>query len=209
MDQDRSGDEPCFAHKLIAGQPVDPDTARDVARFRKAKRAEMYAARKALRSDDRARLTAAIESQLDRAVPDPAGLCIGVYWPIRGEPDLRGWMGRAHHKGAKVCLPVVVGRDQPLEFRPWHPGCPMTRGDWNIPVPAEGAAVRPDLVVSPLVGVDDANFRLGNGGGYYDRTLAAMIPKPRMIGIGFPACRIKTIHPMPWDIPMDEVILGV
>lgn len=209
MDEDTPGDEPCFAHRLVAGRPVDPETARDVARFRKARRAEFYEARKQLRSDERARLTETIAAALDRAVGDPAGQRIAVYWPIRGEPDLRGWMAHAHEKGAEICLPVVIHTNEPLEFRPWHPGCRMERGAWNIPVPAEGPPVRPDLVISPLVGIDDAGFRLGNGGGYYDRTLAALNPRPRVIGVGFPGCRLTTIYPMPWDIPMDEVILGI
>jgi 5,10-methenyltetrahydrofolate synthetase len=133
---------------------------------------------------------------------------IAVYWPIRGEPDLRGWMERAHAAGATALLPVVVKKSAPLIFRNWSPGCAMDRGAWNIPVPAEGRTITPDVVVSPLLGVDDACFRLGNGGGYYDRTLAEMDPLPRVIGVGFPDCRIPTIFPMPWDIPMQVVVLA-
>lgn len=84
----------------------------------------------------------------------------------------------------------------------------MERGIWNIPVPASGRRAHPDIVVSPLLGVDKACFRLGNGGGYYDRTLAALDPQPQVIGVGFPDCRMPTIFPMPWDIAMDVVVLA-
>lgn len=84
----------------------------------------------------------------------------------------------------------------------------MTRGVWNIPVPADRAEDRPDIVISPLLGVDRDLYRLGNGGGYYDRTLAALDPRPRIIGVGLAGCILPTIYPMPWDIPMDEIILS-
>ena len=84
----------------------------------------------------------------------------------------------------------------------------MQRGVWNIPVPAEGAEMLPDVVVAPLVGVDRDGYRLGNGGGYYDRTLARLDPLPRVIGVGFPDCRVLTIYPMPWDIPMHSIVLA-
>ena len=68
--------------------------------------------------------------------------------------------------------------------------------------------MRPDIVVAPLVGVDKALYRLGNGGGYYDRTLAALDPRPRVVGVGFAGCLMPTIFPMSWDVPMDTVLLS-
>ena len=208
MDEDAGGAPVCLAHLLVAGTPVDPGTARDVARFRKAERARLMEARRRIPAADRAALTAALEEALAGVVTPRPGLRIAAYWPIRGEPDLRGWMGRAHAAGATVLLPVVVARDAPLVFRAWHPGCAMERGIWNIPVPAAGAEAVPEVVISPLVGVDDGCFRLGNGGGYYDRTLARLDPPARAIGTGFADCRMPTIFPMPWDIPMDSVVLA-
>lgn len=84
----------------------------------------------------------------------------------------------------------------------------MIRGFWNILVPADSETARPDTVIVPLVGVDQDYYLLGKGGGYYDRTLAHMHPRPRLVGVGFSNCRMKTIFPMPWDIPMDTVILS-
>lgn len=82
----------------------------------------------------------------------------------------------------------------------------MARGFWNIPVPANGIAVLPDIVVSPVVGFDPACYRLGYGGGFYDRTLATMAPKRLVIGVGFAMSSVATIHPLPHDIPMDLIV---
>ncbi|EAQ04123.1 hypothetical protein OB2597_08274 [Pseudooceanicola batsensis HTCC2597] len=198
---------PCFAHLLVDGQPVDAETARDVSRFRRAERARLVAAR-ALSSEERDRATAALIEGLDRIVTLEAGMNVAAYWPIRGEPDLRPWMERADAAGARVLLPVVVEENEPLEFHTWRPGCRMTRGFWNILVPADGERHAPDLVIAPLVGVDDELYRLGNGGGYYDRTLAQLAPRPRVIGVGFSGCHLPSIYPMPWDVPMSELLLS-
>ena len=205
-DADAVGSPPCLAPLLVGGHPVDPGTARDVARFRRAERARLFAARRGIASGERPRMTARLAERLDTLLSPGPGLRIAVYWPIRGEPDLREWMARAHRAGAEVLLPVVE-RDAPLAFRAWSPGCRMERGVWNIPVPAEGADRVPDTILAPLVGVDDEGYRLGNGGGYYDRTLAQFAPLPRLVGVGFGVCRMPTIHPMPWDIPMQDVVL--
>ena len=65
-----------------------------------------------------------------------------------------------------------------------------------------------NIVIAPLVGVDEGLYRLGNGAGYYDRTLALLDPQPRIVGVGLSACRLPTIYPMPWDVPMSEVLLS-
>ncbi len=208
MDDDTTGGAPaCFAHLLVDGHLVDPETARDVARFRRAERARLVAAR-ALSAEDRERATDRLIDGLDRIVPLDARLTVAIYWPIRGEPDLRGWMGKAHEAGAEILLPVAIERDAPLEFHTWSPACRMVRGAWNIPVPAAGELRTPDLVIVPLVGVDTTLHRLGNGGGYYDRTLARFEKKPRIVGVGFSGCVLSTIYPMPWDVPMDEILLS-
>jgi 5,10-methenyltetrahydrofolate synthetase len=110
-------------------------------------------------------------------------------------------MEEAHTSGATVLLPVVVAKSAPLIFRVWNPGCAMERDIWNIPFPADGAEMTPEAVISPLLGVDKGCFRLGNGGGYYDRALARLDPPARAIGVGFPRCQMPTIFPMPWEIP--------
>lgn len=181
--------------------------ARDVARFRRCARARLTAER-ALSVEARAEATATHIDRLGRSIALSSGMTVAGYWPIRGEPDLRPRMETAHAEGASVLLPLVIDEESPLEFHTWSPDCRMTRGFWNILVPADGEPARPDIVIVPLVGVDANLYRLGNGGGYYDRTLAYLVPRPRVIGVGFAGCLLPTIHPMPWDVPMDEVLLS-
>ncbi|UWR39482.1 5-formyltetrahydrofolate cyclo-ligase [Sulfitobacter sp. W074] len=207
-DGDAGGSAPCMAHLLIDGTPVDPIRMRDVARFRAVERARLLEARRHLSVQQRSEETRSLAAKLETLVAPQKGMRIAVYWPIRGEPDLRDWMAKTHAAGATILLPVVAEKNAPLSFRAWQPGCAMARGVWNIPVPACGAEAVPDIVISPLLGVDDACFRLGNGGGYYDRTLAQFDPLPKVIGVGFSNCLIPTIFPMPWDIPMDRVVLS-
>ncbi|WP_417708183.1 5-formyltetrahydrofolate cyclo-ligase [Roseibium aggregatum] len=206
-DVDLPGDPVCFADKLVAGFVVDQQTFRDVSRFRTSERTRLYEKRKGLNSAERAEKTTALIDQL-RPVLEAANFqTISFYWPIRGEPDLRPLMAALSKAGKTVLLPVVPEKQTPLIFRAWQPGCAMTRGLWNIPVPEEGAAQIPEVVIAPLVGVDSHFYRLGNGGGYYDRTLASLPAKPLTIGVGFAFCRIPSIFPMPWDVPMDKVVL--
>lgn len=186
----------------------DSETRRDVMRWRKAERARLIALRQSMPVADRAGAEAAIIQGLNQ---EP-GTIIGIYWPFKGEPDLRNWAELRRSTGARVALPVVVEKAAPLIFREWLPGATLSRGVWNIPIPDDSApVVTPDLIISPVVGVDPARYRLGYGGGFYDRTLAAIRAAghaPRVIGIGFAAQAIPTIFPLPHDIAMDRIILG-
>lgn len=103
-------------------------------------------------------------------------------------------------------MPVVVARNAPVEFWQWTHGAAMQRGFWNIPVPAERRVVAPEVLLIPLIGYDAAGYRLGYGGGYYDRTLAATAPRPLCVGIGFDDTELATIHPQPHDVPMDVIV---
>ncbi|WP_353063448.1 5-formyltetrahydrofolate cyclo-ligase [Tunturiibacter psychrotolerans] len=130
----------------------------------------------------------------------------GFYWPFRGEIEVFPLIHRFLAEGGTAALPMVVGRSQPLTFRLWTPGCRMVAGVFGIPYPAESRVLVPDTLVVPLVGYDDCCYRLGYGGGYYDRTLAAAEPKPLSIGVGFAALRLETIWPQQYDVPMDYVV---
>jgi len=201
---------PCFAHELTPEAPaiVDPATARDVKGWRRAERERLIAGRLATPAADRAEAARRIAATLDRMVRPEPGIAIALYWPFRGEPDLRRWMRAAVEAGARLALPVVVAKARPLVFREWVPGCRMARGVWNIPTPAEGAEIAPDVVIAPLVGFDPGCYRLGYGGGFYDRTLAAMPVRPMVIGVGFETAALPTIHPQPHDVPMDAIVTG-
>lgn len=183
-----------------------PTTWPDIARWRKAERERLIAARLAIPADDRAAMSARIAEELDAIVGDVAGRVVSLYWPFRGEPDLRPWMASLVARGALPALPVVVEKAHPLVFRAYRPGDPLEKGVWNIPVPAEGRPVTPDVTIAPLVGVDPRNYRLGYGGGFFDRTIASLPNRPLVIGVGYAMQRIPTIHPQPHDIPMDRVV---
>jgi 5,10-methenyltetrahydrofolate synthetase len=186
----------------------DPQQATEVARWRKAERMRLIAERIAVDADTRSALAAKIARDLDGIVDRGPGTVVSLYWPFRGEPDLRGWMRSAHDSGRRVALPVVTEKGRPLTFRLWEPGAPMERGIWNIPVPAKGGEVIPTVTIAPLVGFDAACFRLGYGGGYFDRTLASLESRPTVIGVGYAFAAIATIRPQPHDIPMDWIVTG-
>ena len=201
---------PCLLHELDqAGTPrIDPEQVRDVARWRTVERERLIAARLARPEEERNAIALAIARDLDALVTVGAGAIVSVYWPIRGEPDLRPWMLRLHERGGQVALPVTVAFGQPLIFRAWHPGSRLERGAWKIPFPADGAPVTPTVAIAPLVGFDPYCFRLGYGAGFFDRTLAALVPRPRVIGVGYDAAELATIFPQPHDVPMDWIVTG-
>jgi 5,10-methenyltetrahydrofolate synthetase len=205
---------PCFLHELDPAYCgiADAGTEVDVARWRKAERARLIAARQAIPVSARASAAVWIGEALDAHLGDLSGQRVGLYWPFKGEPDLRGWAERQRAYDAQFCLPVVVRKFAPLVFRDWSGQAPLERGVWNIPIPpASEPEVIPDVVIAPVVGFDAAGFRLGYGGGYYDRTLAALHQlghAPRVIGVGFEIQRIPTIYPQPYDIALDGAVLA-
>jgi 5-formyltetrahydrofolate cyclo-ligase len=201
---------PCVLHELGPdGTPrVDPVQARDVARWRKAERERLLAERNAFTVEYRTQQALAILQALDRILAAVPGTTISVYWPIRAEPDLRPWMHALSQAGMRVALPVALAVGQPLVFREWHPHARLARGLWKIPYPADGAEVIPDMVVAPLVGFDGGCYRLGYGGGFFDRTLVTLNPKALAIGVGYPSASLRTIFPQPYDVPMDWIVTG-
>lgn len=176
----------------------------EIRNWRKAERARLIAERMALRGELRARHNAAITNALETLLTPQ--MVIGFYWPIRGEYDARKLIAAFLDQGARAAMPVVVQKGAPLVFRPWHPGARMENGFWDIPVPAEGDPVIPTTLLVPLVGFDEMGYRLGYGGGYYDRTLASLPTKPLAIGVGYEFARLETIHPQPHDIPMSVIV---
>jgi len=201
---------PCLAGELDASGHVRVDAAqaREVARWRKAERERLITRRMALPMAERVAAAASIGEQVEALLGELAAPVVSVYWPIRAEPDLRPWMARLHAQGVAVALPVVVAPGTALEFRRWTPGCRMEPGVWRIPQPADRVLVTPSVTLAPLVGFDRAAYRLGYGGGYFDRTLAALTPQPIAIGVGYQALALETIFPQPFDIPMDWILTG-
>lgn len=178
----------------------------EVRTWRRATRQRLLAARMAMPAARRRVLRDEIAELTGSHVRCLLGGRIGFYWPIQGEVDLRALVGGYIGRGSRAALPVVVARRQPLEFWAWWPRMPMRPGLWEIPEPELQRPVRPTVLLVPLLGFDEAGYRLGYGGGYYDRTLATMPCRPLLVGVGHELGRLPSIAPQPHDIPMDLIV---
>jgi 5-formyltetrahydrofolate cyclo-ligase len=178
----------------------------EIRSWRKRMRDDLLQRRTALAADTRRALGERACTQLLQAVDLKAYNVLGFCWPIRGEFDLRGIAKQHLASGGQLALPVVVEKSAPLEFWSWHPGMPMQTGIWNIPIPKARVVLIPNVVIAPLVGFDESGFRLGYGGGYFDRTLAAAYPRPYAVGLGYEDSALRTIYPQSHDIPMDLIV---
>lgn len=216
-ERDRTGrfaSPPCMAGEVAPDYfdplGVDPEQARDVARWRRAERIRLAGLREGLGQNGRAQISAQISRNLENLLAERGvgqGTVVSGYWPIKGEPDLRPLLSQLHRAGIIIALPVVETRAAPLIFRLWTPETRMVRGDWNIPVPPpEARVLTPDVTLAPCLGWDGGCYRLGWGGGYFDRTLAALTRRPTGIGIALAAARLPTIYPQPHDIPLDMIV---
>ncbi|MEN7526565.1 5-formyltetrahydrofolate cyclo-ligase [Cupriavidus sp. DL-D2] len=161
------------------------------------------------RTEADARIEAALGTLLERLGVRK----VGFYWPIQQEFDARGaiahWL--AAMPGRTAALPVVSRPGAPLDFHLWTPDTTMRAGHYGIPVPDGTEAVTPDALLIPCVGFSADKFRLGYGGGFYDRTLAAMAgagATPVAIGIGYEACRVA-LAAEPHDLPMEWMVTEV
>ncbi len=130
---------------------------------------------------------------------------VGLYWPLKNEPDVRpvfaDWPQRA--------LPAAVAAHAPLEFRVWRKKAPMTVDIYGIPTPETNETVRPEVVIVPLVAFDRRGYRIGYGGGFYDRTLAAWRRQGwngLAVGVGFDRAEVADVRPQSHDVPMDVVV---
>jgi len=132
---------------------------------------------------------------------------LAICWPVRNEYDARPLASRLRETGTRIALPVVVKSGQPLLFREWDgQEDKLARDNFGTSHPVSGPAVTPTAMLLPMVGFDRHGYRLGYGGGYFDRTLAAMPKRPLVIGIAHELARMDTLYPQPHDIPMDYVV---
>ncbi|MCX7960928.1 MAG: 5-formyltetrahydrofolate cyclo-ligase [Burkholderiales bacterium] len=179
---------------------------RELFDWRRSERARLVALREALDPATRAAFRRRIDATLERAFPALARGVVAICWPMRGEYDARHLARRLRARGATIALPVVVAPRAPLEFRAWWPGAPIAPGPLGIAQPCGTPRVLPEAVLLPVVGWDPQGYRLGYGGGYFDRTLAASDPRPSAIGVGYELSRVQTVHPQPWDVPLDWLV---
>jgi 5-formyltetrahydrofolate cyclo-ligase len=182
---------------------VDPAELRV---WRKAERQRLLALRTATAPAERRVWGQYVEERLRALLLERPGIILGVYWPFQAEFDPRPLIDWLIAAGSEVALPAVVDKKGPLEYRAWRPGEKLVNGVWNIPIPERRRIVVPRAVLAPLVGFDRDCYRLGYGGGYFDRTLAALAPRPWAIGVGFELSRLETIYPQDFDIPMDLIV---
>lgn len=178
----------------------------DLKAWRRSERERLIAARAALSPAVLEARRQRIDRFLELSFPGLAKRRLAFCWPIKGEYDARHFARTLRDKGALTALPVVVAPRTPLAFREWHPGIELAKGPLDIPYPANSSEVTPDGVLLPMNGWDRQGYRLGYGGGFFDRTLASMTRKPVVIGISYEMARMETIFPQSWDIPVDYVV---
>lgn len=188
----------------MTDQPAESDVNRANLRaeMRRRKIGEREALPDEMRQTASTRIVEVLAAHLATRPPGVLSFC----WPIRAEVDCRPLVDRLLASGWQAAMPAVVMMDAPMAFRRWWPGMPMAKDPYGIPIPATDEVLVPDIVLLPLVAFDDSGYRLGYGGGYFDRTLAACHPCPRTIGVGFAMCAVPTIHPAPHDMPLDAVV---
>ena len=139
---------------------------------------------------------------------------IGAYWPIKGEFDPLPALHRWKEDGElleepqlrRIALPVINKEHKTLIFHAWYPGCPMEEDAYGIPKPKDTELVTPTLLFVPCVGYGPGGYRLGYGGGFYDRTLAVLEPHPFTVGLGFTHGFLEDLLPDEHDIPLDAIL---
>ena len=178
----------------------------DLTTWRKSERTRLLAQRTAIGAAQHAAWNAAITEALLQGFPSLASMVVSFYWPFKGEFDPRFAIHGWRCQGARVVLPVVLEKNAPLQFRQWWPGVKTSAGVYGLPVPEGTAILQPDAALIPPIGFDSRGYRLGYGGGYFDRTLACLSPQPLKIGVAHELSRIDTIRPHRHDIPMDFIV---
>lgn len=178
----------------------------ELAAWRSGQRNTLLRQRMAMARDLRGQYGRAISQRLLQCFAPAAGTVVGIYWPMKGEFDPRFVAWHWRQANVQSALPLVIGRDRPLEFRLWSPSVTMLPGPFGLPRPQGTPSVTPQLLLMPPVGWDELGYRLGYGAGYYDRTLAAMQQPPLKIGVGFECSRINSIDPQPHDIALDFMV---
>ncbi len=177
-----------------------------LSRWRREQRERLLAARLAMSTQAHRAASRAIGERLSLLLQELRPATLAGYWPIRREFNPLPLMQQLLASGVRVALPAMPSKQAPLEFRLWYPGAQLGVGAYDIPYPSQGAAVLPDMLLIPLLGYDAEGYRLGYGGGFYDRTVVALDLRPHLVGLGFSAAWLPTIKPQPHDIRMDHIL---
>ena len=184
----------------------------DTSEAKKRLRAELLQARQQM--PDRQARVDALQRVMRSWLVGRTDTVIGAYWPIKGEfdplPALHRWKEDGELQGnaqrLRIGLPVVNKEHKTLTFHAWYPGCPMEEDAYGIPKPKDTELVVPTLLFVPCVGYGAGGYRLGYGGGFYDRTLATLQPKPFTVGLGFTNGYVDDLEPEPHDQPLEAIL---
>jgi 5,10-methenyltetrahydrofolate synthetase len=189
------------------------DTSNDKsAQTKKILRQQLIADRQAM--PDRAVRAAMLQQVMRIWLVARTDTVIGAYWPIKGEFDPLPALHRWKEDGElldeplrrRIGLPVIDKITKTLTFHVWYPGCPMEDDAYGIPKPKDTDVIQPTLLFVPCVGYGPGGYRLGYGGGFYDRTLATLQPKPFTVGLGFAQGFVDDLEPEPHDISLDAIL---
>ena len=151
----------------------------------------------------------ALKRHLIEALSVPPGVALSGYWPLPGEMDVRPALQHYHREGHRIGLPVVTGKYQPLLFRSWHPEAALVKGDFRVMTPPpEAPDIVPSILLVPLLAFDPDGYRLGYGGGFYDRTLAKLRTEAHAVavGIAYAAQEVPAVPRGAFDQPLDFVV---
>ena len=174
--------------------------------WRKNKRLELLACREAIANNDRTKWSIKITDSLEHGFPILCKSTVGFYWSYRGEYDPGPAMNTLQKRGAVLALPEIENERNLLCFRRWWKDAPMKIGAYNIPVTDNTELVMADVIIVPMLGFDTQGYRLGYGGGYYDRTITEINPSPLVIGVTFEILRLDTIYPRSHDVAMNFIV---
>ena len=206
------GREAEFSIDPGSGEPGSGDSGsgdpgrRESAAWRRETRKQLLASRAALSAALHSVYSGQILQRLRTILMEREWKSVGFYWPMAGEVDLSPLIEEALARGMTAALPRVAVAGEPLIFHAWRPESLMEGGLHNTVHPAVLSPASPEVLLIPVVGFDARCYRLGYGGGYYDRMLAAADPRPFTIGVGFEQARLVTIYPRPHDIALDAIV---
>jgi len=178
----------------------------DVADAKRALRVEARTRRKARPADGAAMR---VRDRVLESVPIGPGAVVGGYWPLDDELDVRPLLEALARRGNPCALPVVLARGRPLGFRRWKPGDALERAGFGLShPPARAPELDPDVLLVPLIAFDDRSMRLGYGGGFYDRTIAALRARRKLltVGVGFALQEVPHVPTEAHDIALDWIV---
>ncbi|GGX42160.1 5-formyltetrahydrofolate cyclo-ligase [Undibacterium squillarum] len=187
---------------------ANPDAHSDAMKpvsDRKALRKALLSARKSVAAEQRRIWDAQIAEGLMRWLQQRQPSSLAVYWPIQAEPDLRDWYPQITAMGIQLALPWVVEKNAPLKFLAWQQGDAMELDEYGIPLPADKEKlIEPEILLVPCVGFNQQAYRLGYGGGFYDRTLA-QLTSALPLGIAYELAS-TVFEPGEFDLPMSGIL---